>query len=152
VDVFRARVAVLWVAVAVAASSSFLLYLFVPGVTEQMLAGEMEGEPLTDAVGFMLAMFVIVPLVMTAVTLLASGRVSRYASSIAALVLGLAGSFGVVSHLLAGEFNGHVLMAMLACFLAFLIAGLGLVALRQPTAPAAPPTSELDRPAASTPV
>ena len=55
---------------AVALSAGMLLYVFVPGAVEEMLAGEIEGETLNDAVGFQLAVFVIIPLVMAAVTLL----------------------------------------------------------------------------------
>jgi hypothetical protein len=40
---FRTRVAVLWVAVAVALSGSFVLYMVEPGAIEEMLAGTMEG-------------------------------------------------------------------------------------------------------------
>jgi hypothetical protein len=41
---FRTRVAVLWVAVAIAVSGSVLLYLLVPGALEDLVAGEIEGE------------------------------------------------------------------------------------------------------------
>jgi hypothetical protein len=128
---FRTRVAVLWVAVAIAVAGSLLLYLFVPGALGDMVAGEMEGEVLTDATGFFFAALGIIPLVMAGVSLLVNERVNRFVNVIAGVAFGLFGVFAVVSHLAAGDFNGHVLMAALAGALAFVIAGLGLAGLRQ---------------------
>ena len=130
---FRTRVAVLWVAVAVAVAGSLLLYVFVPGALEDMVAGEMEGEALTDAMGFFFATLGTVPLVMAGVTLLVSDRANRFVNLIAGTAFGLFGVFAVVSHLLAGDLNGHVLMAAIAGVLAFVIAGLGLAGLRGST-------------------
>ena len=130
---FRTRVAVLWLAVAVALSGSLLLGVFVPGALEELLAGEIEGQTLTDAVGYGLAMLVAIPLVMAAVTLLISDRVNRYVNLITALAFGLYGVYAVVSEVLGGDFNAHVLMAAVAIVPGFLIAALGLVGLRQST-------------------
>ena len=130
---FRVRVAVLWLAVAVALSGSLLLGVFVPGALEELLAGEIEEQALTDAVGYGLAMLVVIPLVMAAVTLLISDRVNRYVNLIAALVFGLFGVYVVVSEVLGGDFNAHVLMAAVAIVPGFLIAAMALVGLRQST-------------------
>ena len=130
---FRTRVAVLWLAVAIALSGSLLLGVFVPGVLEELLAGEIEGQTLTDAVGYGLAMLVVIPLVMAVVTMLISDRVNRYVNLIAALAFGLFGVYAVVSEVLGGDFNAHVLMAAVAIVPAFLIAALALVGLRKST-------------------
>jgi len=130
---FRTRVAVLWLAVAVALSGSLLLGVFVPGALEEMLAGEIEGVTLTDAVGYGLAMLVVIPLVMAVVTLLINDRVNRYVNLIAAPAFGLFGVYAVVSEVLGGDFNARVLMAAVAIVPGFLIAALGLVGLRQST-------------------
>ena len=130
---FRTRVAVLWLAVAVALSGSLLLGVFVPGALEELLAGEIEGQTLTDAVGYGLAMLVVIPLVMAVVTLLISDRVNRYVNLIAALAFGLFGVYAVVSEVLGGDFNAHVLMAAVAIVPGFLIAAVALVGLRQST-------------------
>ena len=130
---FRTRVAVLWVAVAVALSGSMLLYLYVPGAVEEMLAGKAEGEVLDDAVGFYFAILVIIPVVMAAVTLPIRDRVNRYVNLIAGLAYGLYGSFMVTSEILGGHFDGHILMTVVACVLGLLIAALGLIGLRQST-------------------
>lgn len=130
---FRTRIAALWLGVAIALVGSLLLFLFVPGALEEMLAGEMEGEPLDDAMGFMFAAMAIFPLVMVGVTLLVSHRVNLVANTIAGTAFGLFGVFAVTSHLVAGDFNGHIVMVALAGVGAFLIAGLALVGLRHPT-------------------
>ena len=127
---FRTRVAVLWVAVAVALASSMLLFLVEPGAIEEMLGGEIEGEPLTEAVGFELAMFLIIPLAMVAVPLLIGDRVNRHVNLIVGFGYGLFGSFVVVSEIAGGHFYGHALMAAVACVLGFLIAALGLIGIR----------------------
>lgn len=128
------RIAVLWVVVAVAAASSVLLYLVVPGALAEMLAGQIEGDTLDDTVGFLLAIVVLIPLVMASATLLlASDQVSGYANLIAGTLLGLATAFAVGSHLLAGELNGHILLGVLGSVLAFVIAGLSATSLSRPT-------------------
>jgi len=131
---FRTRAAALWLAVALAMTASLVLYLFIPGALEELLAGEMEGETLTEALGFFMSMFGIIPLVMAAVALLVSDRVNRYANLIAGAAFGLFAVFAVVTHTLDGGFNVHVLMVALAGVAAFLIAGLSLARLRTPTA------------------
>lgn len=130
---FRTRVAVLWVAVTIAMSVSLLLYLFVPGALGDLVAGEMEGETLTDGMGFFFTAVGAVPLVMAGVVLLVGDRVNRYLNLIVGTAFGLFGVYAVVSHALAGDFNGHVLMTALAGAFAFLIAGLALRGVRRPT-------------------
>ncbi len=129
---FRTRVAVLWVAVAVAMSGSLLLALYAPGALEELLAGEMEGETLDNTWGILLAALVVIPLVMAGVTLLVSDRVNRYLNLVAGLAFGLLGALPVME-ILAGTFDGHVVMALTAAALGLLIGGLSVVELRQPT-------------------
>ncbi len=130
---FKTRVAVLWVAVAVALSGSLLLGLFTPGTLEELLAGEIEGETLDDATGSFLATLVIIPLALAGVTLLVSDRVNRYLNPIAGLAFGLFGAWAAVSEILGGHLDGHVVMVVTAVALALLIGGLGCVRLRQPS-------------------
>ena len=130
---FRTRATALWLAVALAATASFLLYMYMPGALEELLAGEMEGEALTDANVFLLAAFVIIPLVMAVVVLLVTDRVNHWTNLIVGAAYGLFCAFAVVGHTLEDGFNVHVLMAALAGVAAFLIAGLSLARLRTPT-------------------
>lgn len=137
---FRTRVTALWLAVAIAATASFLLYLYMPGALEELLAGEMEGETLTDANTYLFAAFVVIPLVMAVVALLVGDRANRIASLIVGAALGLISAFVVVSHVLEDGFNVHVLMAALGGAGALLIAGLCMAGLRHPALDAAPPS------------
>jgi hypothetical protein len=146
---FRTRVTVLWLAVSIAATASFLLYMYMPGTLEELLAGEMEGETLTDANSYLFAAFVVIPLVMSVVALLVGERVNRITSLIVGAAYGLFGAFAVVSHVLEGGFNVHVLMAALGGAGALLIAGLCMTGLRPPSSDAAPP-SESGRPQETT--
>jgi len=131
---FRTRATALWLAVAIEATASFLLYMYMPGALKELLAGEMEGETLTDTNLFLLAAFMVIPLVMAVVALLVSDGVNRGANLIVGAAYGLFGVFAVVSHVLEGGFNVHVLMAALGGAGALLIAGLSLARLRTPTA------------------
>lgn len=133
VDVtMRTRAAVLWVVVAVAVSTSILLYLLRPGALEEALAGEMEGEPLTSAAVLLLAVLVGVPLMMAVVTLLVNGRANRYVNLVVAVLFGAFGAFASTSEAMGGDFDAHVLMVVLATLATFLVAGLSLVGLRAP--------------------
>jgi hypothetical protein len=130
---FRTRVAVLWVAIAVAMAGSLLLFLYVPGTLEEMLAGTVEGETLDDTWGILFAALVVIPLLLAGLTLLASDRVNRYLNLVAGLAFGILGALPV-NDILEGAFDGHVLMALTAAALGWLIGGLSVVELRQRTA------------------
>jgi hypothetical protein len=132
---FRMRVAVLWVALTVASMGSWLLILFEAGRLEELLAGTIEGEPLDDTVRFTFTALVMLPLVMAGVTLLLSDRVNRWVNVVAGSAFGLLGVYAVGGALLAGELHWHVWPTALAAAFAFLIAGLGVVGLRQPSSP-----------------
>ena len=129
---FRTRVAVLWVAIAVASAAQMVLYLLIPGALEEMLAGQIEGEALTEGVGYQMAALVAVPVLMAVVALLARERVDRLASLVVGLLVGLLGTFLVGGHLVDGVVNGHVLLAAVAALLSLLIAGLSAAELRRP--------------------
>ncbi len=128
---FRTRVAVLWVAVAVAMSGVLLLGLFGPGALEELLAGKVEGETLDDATRIFFIALVLIPLVMAAVTLLVSDRVNRYLNLVAGLALGFVSVLPIME-VLEGTFDGHVVMALTAAALGLLIGGLSVLELRQP--------------------
>ena len=149
---FRTRVAVLWLAVAMTMLASLVLHLFIPGALEEMVAGEMEGETLTDGLTYFFAAVGSIPVVMAIVALLVSDRVNRQVNLIAGLVFGLFGVFAVVTHLVDGGFNVHVLMVAVAGAGAFLIAGLSLAGLRRPVSEAVAPASEQTRPREETTV
>ncbi len=129
---FRTREALLWMAATVSLVGSMLLYLLVPGMLGEALAGTMEGEVLDDGLGFQMAAMLGVPVLVVVATLFVGDRLNRYLNVVGGLLFGLLGSYGVGSHLADGEVNGHVALAALATLLAFLIAALGVAALRRP--------------------
>ena len=143
---FRTRVSVLWVAVAVALAGSMWLYLFMPGALEEVLDGKIEGEILDDAMGVFMATMLIIPIVMAAMTLLVGDRANRSVNLIVGLAFVGFGVYAVVRETSADGFNVHILMLAVATALALLIAGLGLVGLRQLTSPAPARGSEQTRP------
>jgi hypothetical protein len=118
--------------------SSWLVILYEAGRLEELLAGTIEGEPLDDTVGFMLTALVMLPLVMASVALLLGDRVNRYLNAVVGLALGLFGVYAAGGALLAGELHWHVWPTALAGVFAFLIAGLSVVGLRQPSSPDVP--------------
>jgi hypothetical protein len=139
---FRMRVAVLWVAVAVAASYSVVMYMVGPGALEEMLGGSMEGDPL-DSFGIQgfTAGVVLVPLAMVAVALLVADRLNYYLNLAVGGLFGVLGAFAVTLETLDGGVNGHIVLVAASAILAFLIAGLGVAGLRHP---AAAPTAALE--------
>ena len=141
---FRTRAAVLWLAVAMATTASLLLHLFIPGALEEMVAGEIEGEALTEGLTYFFAVVGSIPVVMAIAALFVRERVNRQVNLIAGLLFGVFGIFAVVTHVVGGEFNVHVLMMAVAGVGAFLIAGLSWAGMRrsrlEPAAPASEPS------------
>jgi len=128
---FQTKIAVLWGAVGLAAVSSLALIFVVPGRIADMAAGMIEGEPLTDLFGWMFTALIGVALVMVAVSLLTGSLVARYVNVVVATLFGLFAGWGAISHMLEGQFTGHVVMAALGSLLAFLTAGLGVLWVRR---------------------
>ena len=143
---FRMRVAVLWVAVAVAASYSVVMYMVGPGALEEMLSGYMEGDAL-DSFGIQgfTAGVVLVPLAMAAATLFVAEPFNHYLNLVVGGVLGLFGAVAVSLEAFDGGVNGHVVLVAAAGILAFVIAGLGALGLRHPEGRATAPIEEASR-------
>jgi hypothetical protein len=60
----RVKLAVLWVFIAVGMSAAMLLFLMLPGVIEEVIAGEIEAMEISQGVLFMFSLFWLVPLAM----------------------------------------------------------------------------------------
>jgi hypothetical protein len=139
---FRTRVTTICLVVATASTALLLFYVYMPGALEELLAGEMGGETLTDANVFQLAGFVIFPLMMAVLVLLVGHRVNRWANLIAGATSGIFCVFAVVGHIRDDGLNAHVLLAAVGGTGAFLIAGLSLAAARNRNSEPATPASE----------
>jgi len=143
---FRTRVAVLWLAVAGAAAYSVVMYMVGPGALEEMLGGNVEGDPLDSfGVQAFTAAIVIVPMVMVAVTLLVADRFNHYLNLVLGGLFGLLGASVATLEALDGGVNGHIVMVAVAGILSFLIAGLGVAALRHPLGDKTPPVVHATR-------
>ncbi len=111
-ELFRMRIDALWLAVAISATASILLYVFTPGAAAELAAGQMEGEELTATTGWLFAAVVIFPLAMMVLTPFLRARAIRSVNLVAGVVYGIAVAFMVGMHLIAGVFNAHVLMGV----------------------------------------
>lgn len=129
----RMRIAVLWVAAAVAYSFGMLLYLLVlPDALEEALAGEMEGMALDGFAGYWMATAVFLALGMAVVTLLVDNRASRWANVGVGLFFGAFTAFEMASQLVDSGFTAAVLLYLMLAAITFLIAGLSFAELRTP--------------------
>jgi hypothetical protein len=80
----RTKLAVFWLFIAVAMSTNTLLYLVVPGVIDQIRAGEIVGmQAGPELILGMAVAYYWVPLVMAVVSLTVSDRANRLANIIA---------------------------------------------------------------------
>jgi heme exporter protein D len=122
-ELFRMRIDALWLAVAVSATASILLYVFTPGAAEELLAGRMEGEELTAATGWLFAAVVVIPLVMVVLTPFLRERAIRSVNLVVGIAYGLAIAFMVGMHLVDGVFNAHVLLGLIGCVFVLGIVG-----------------------------
>lgn len=119
---WRVRVATLWIVLTVGMIGATVLYLFGPGVLEDALDGEVDGEKLTDAFTLMFAAFFLVPLVMAFLALVLPEMPNRWANGIVAAILTVLNAMDVGSHLADGKFGGEALMMV-----GTVVAGLAIV-------------------------
>jgi hypothetical protein len=129
---YATRVAMLWVAAAVAYSFGMLMYVLVlPDALEEALAGEMEGMALEGFAGYWMTTAVFILLGMAVLTLLADNRATRWANAGVGLFYGLFTAFEMVSQLAATGFTAPVLLYLMLAGITLLIAGLSISAARK---------------------
>ncbi len=84
--VWRSRISLLWVAVAVLTPLHMLLVITEPGAIDELRAGKVEGMDPTGPVTIMWVLFVVVPLVMALLTFVLPDLPSRWANGILGVV------------------------------------------------------------------
>ena len=84
----KVKIAVLWIFMAVGMSAAMLLFLMAPGTIEDVIAGEMGGMKISEAVLFMFSLFWLVPLAMAFYIVDISGHISRGEMFFTHLVVG----------------------------------------------------------------
>jgi hypothetical protein len=100
---WKARLSVLWVFMAVSMSAFMFLMFMMPGVIEEMMAGEFEGVPLSEGMMVVYALFWLIPLVMAVLCLTLNGSANRWLNFVLGIIFALFLIFDIVSHLAAGE-------------------------------------------------
>ena len=127
----RVRFAVLWLVAGCALAGTMAVFFYEPGVLEDGVAGESEGEPVTMGMALLNAAMVALPLTLAAVTLFLPARASAITNLVVGVPLGAFGLFAIVTHLAEGEWHAHLTLAALAAAIAWLIVGLSIAELRR---------------------
>ena len=83
---WKIKIAVLWVFLAVGFSAMTMLSLVMPGGIEQIIAGEIEGMAINDALLLSIAVFWLVPLTMAFLSLTLKDSANRWANIILGIV------------------------------------------------------------------
>jgi hypothetical protein len=85
--VWKSRISLLWVAVAVLTTLHMLLVVAEPGAIDDLRAGELLGMDTSGPVTIMWVLFVLVPLVMAVVTFVLPDGPGRWANGVVGVVL-----------------------------------------------------------------
>jgi len=108
----KLKLAVLWVFEAVGFSAIVLLSLMTEGAIEQVIAGEIEGMPITDGLLLFLSIFWLVPLTMAFLSLILKDSTNRWANIIAGIAWAAFGILDVGDTLMRGLLALSVLSAV----------------------------------------
>jgi len=121
--VWKLRISILWIFLAVSMSAAMILYIMTPGIINSIIAGEMEGMEITAGVLMIFALFWLIPLIMAFCTLIINDAANRWSNAILGLFFGVFYIVDISGHLSKGEeFGGHCLMGVAGIIVAFLIA------------------------------
>ena len=120
--VWKLRITMLWIYLAVGMSASMILYIMAPGVIPDIITGEMEGMEISAGILIFFSIFWLIPLTMAFLTLVLKDTVNRYANAILGLFFGIFYIVDISGHLSRGEeFGGHLLVGVVGIIVAFLI-------------------------------
>jgi len=120
--VWKLRISMLWIFLAVGMSAAMILYIMTPGVIDDIIAGEMEAMEISAGVLMIFALFWIIPLIMAFLTLILKDIINRYANAVLGLFFGIFYIIDISGHLSRGEeFGGHALIGVVGIIVAFLI-------------------------------
>jgi hypothetical protein len=114
----KARLAVLWLTMAVGTAASMLLIVVKPGGIEDIMAGEMGGTQISEGTMVIYALFFIIPLVVAILSLTLNGSANRWLNFVLGIVWGLWFVF---------QMTGHATMEETVPIATWLLLGGGLV-------------------------
>ena len=121
--IWKIRIVVLWIYLAVGMSAAMLLWLLGDGVIEEVMEGKMEGLEISDGVLLFFAMFWIIPLTMAFLTLVLEDRLGRWVNLVMGAFFAVFYSVDIGEHLTAGGANaGHIFVGIVGIVVAALIA------------------------------
>jgi hypothetical protein len=119
--IWRVRVSVLWVAMAVLMSAHVIAVIVTPGNT--LMQGEMEGAPITTEMLLFASLFWFVPLAMAVLALVLQDAAARWANGLVGLVAAvLWGSELPFAVMDGGAFSAEMTAAVVAALVGLLIA------------------------------
>jgi hypothetical protein len=86
---WKARLSALWVFMAVSMSAFMFLMFMMPDVLKELMAGRMEGEPLSEGMMVVYALFWLIPLVMAVLCLTLNGSANRWLNFVLGILFAL---------------------------------------------------------------
>jgi hypothetical protein len=113
----RIKLAALWIAAMFCYLYADVLGLFVPGILEELIAGEVGGMPVNDLFLYSSAFFMVPPIVMVFLPLTLKAKVNRLANIIVGLVYTLVALMTVY----AAESPGYLVYGSLEAVLTALV-------------------------------
>ena len=120
--VWKMRISVLWIFLAVGMSAAMILYIMGSGVITEIIAGEMGGMEITSGILMIFALFWIIPLIMAFLTLVLKDTVNRWSNAVLGLFFAVFYIIDISGHLSRGEeFGGHCLLGVVGIIVALLI-------------------------------
>ena len=120
--VWKLRISILWIFLAVAMSAAMILYIMGPGVIDDIIAGEMEEMEITAGILMIFALFWLIPLIMSFLTLVLKDTANRYVNAVLGLFFGIFYIVDISGHMSRGEeFGGHAFVGSVGIIVAFLI-------------------------------
>ena len=119
---WKTRLSVLWVFMAVGMSAAMILYFMVPGVVEEIIAGEMEGMQISDGLLAGFTIFWLIPLIMAVLCLTLKDAPNRWTNFVLSIIFGVFYLVDVIGDLSRVGLSGDTLMGIAAIVVAAFIA------------------------------
>ena len=119
---WKTRLSVLWVFMAVSMSAGMILYNMMPGVVEEIIAGEWEGMQISDGLLAGFTIFWLIPLIMAVLCLTLKDAPNRWTNFVLSIIFGVFYLVDVIGDLSRGDLSGHTLMGIAAIVVAAFIA------------------------------
>lgn len=121
--IWKIRISVLWVFMAVGMAAAMVLWFMGPGVIEEIMSGEMEGMQITAGFTILFALFWLIPLIMAFLCFILKHTANRWANFVLGVVFGVFYLFDTIGDLSRGDpFGGDMFMGIAMIVVAALIA------------------------------